>query len=85
MRTLKPLLDTCSHLEPGVEVHALMSLLMDRLAEYARTVPEPVFADDAAFLAFLGAARDTAARCARRAAHALLLCCVARRVPGALG
>lgn len=63
VRTLKPLLDTCSRLESGVEVHALMSLLMERLAEYARTVAEPVFADDSAFTAFLDAARDTAARC----------------------
>lgn len=67
VRTLQPLLAACVQLEPGVEVHALMALLMDRLAEYAKGAEEQVFADDSAFRGFLHAAHACGAKCALRA------------------
>jgi Vacuolar protein sorting-associated protein 35 len=66
VRTLQPLLATCMQLEPGVEVHEVMSLLMERLAEFARAADEPVFTDDVAFRGFLQAANGIGAKCAPR-------------------
>jgi hypothetical protein len=64
VRTLHDLLDTCQQLEVGVEVHEIMSLLMERLAEYAKNSDEAIFASDSAFDAFLDAAHGCGVKCA---------------------
>jgi hypothetical protein len=64
VRTLQQLLHTCLLLQPGVEVHLIMSLLMDRLTDYASTSDDDIFQDDAAFQCFLSAARGCGIKCA---------------------
>ena len=65
VRTLKQLMGTCAHLEPGVEVHALMTLLMDRLTEYAKLADMYSIANDTAFREFLEVAFACSTKCAR--------------------
>lgn len=63
VRTLQQLLQTCLLLQPGVEVHRIMSLLMDRLTEYAAQSDDAIFQDDAAFQCFLSAACGCGIKC----------------------
>jgi Vacuolar protein sorting-associated protein 35 len=64
VRTLQPLLHICQSLEPGVEVHDTMSLLMERLAAYSKATDENLFLDDSAFQLFLDAVDGIASRSA---------------------
>lgn len=64
LRSLELLLQSCVELQPGVEVHRIMSSLMERLAAYVEASDAPVAAlqDGTAFQHFLHAAHECAVR-----------------------
>ena len=80
VRTLQQLLQTCLLLQPGVEVHRIMSLLMDRLTDYAAESDDDIFQDDAAFQCFLSAARGCGIKCASPGANHATCATVQSRV-----
>lgn len=75
LQTLKPVLVVCAKLHSGVKIHAILSTLMERLANYTDRSDTPVASLQSAdtFDHFLEAAKECGIQCAALALECLSL------------